>query len=194
MNARVTRLRQETIDTKPWLSIERAALLTEFYQKDKTVPVPIRRARALQYLMENKEIYIGSEDLIVGERGSGPKATPTFPELCCHSIQDFEVLNTREKISYSVDANALQVQKDSVIPYWEGRSIRDLIFNEMTPEWKNAYDAGIFTEFMEQRAPGHTVLGDVIYRKGLLDLKVDIESALSRLDFFNDSRGFCEEG
>jgi pyruvate formate-lyase/glycerol dehydratase family glycyl radical enzyme len=188
MNARVTRLRQETIDTKPWLSIERAALLTEFYQKDKTVPVPIRRARALQYLMENKEIYIGSEDLIVGERGSGPKATPTFPELCCHSIQDFEVLNTREKISYSVDANALQVQKDSVIPYWEGRSIRDLIFNEMTPEWKNAYDAGIFTEFMEQRAPGHTVLGDVIYRKGLLDLKVDIESALSRLDFFNDSQ------
>jgi formate C-acetyltransferase len=32
------------------------------------------------------------------------------------------------------------------------------------------------------------VLGDVIYRKGLLDLKVDIESALSRLDFFNDSQ------
>ena len=82
MNARVTRLRQETIDTKPWLSIERAALLTEFYQKDKTVPVPIRRARALQYLMENKEIYIGSEDLIVGERGSGPKACLLYTSRC----------------------------------------------------------------------------------------------------------------
>ena len=36
----------------------------------------------------------------------------------------------------------------------------------MTPEWMAAYDAGIFTEFMEQRAPGHTVLDDKIYRKG----------------------------
>ena len=56
--------------------------------------------------------------------------------------------------------------------------MRDRIFAEMTPEWKDAYDAGIFTEFMEQRAPGHTVLGDVIYRKGLLDLQADIDGAL----------------
>lgn len=186
MNARITRLRQATLDTKPWLSIERAALLTDFYRQDKTASVPIRRALAFQYLMENKEIYIGKEDLIVGERGSAPKATATFPELCCHSLEDFEVLNSREKISYSVDDHARQIQENDVIPYWQGRSMRDLIFAEMTREWKNAYEAGIFTEFMEQRAPGHTVLGDVIYRKGLLGLKADIESSLSNLDFFGD--------
>src|ERR1019366_1391925 len=39
---------------------------------------------------------------------------------------------------------------------------------------------------MEQRAPGHTVLGDVIYRKGLLELKDEIELELSRLDYFGD--------
>ena len=44
--------------------------------------------------------------------------------------------------------------------------MRELILNEMTDEWKAAYEAGIFTEFMEQRAPGHTVLDDKIYRKG----------------------------
>ena len=186
MNERVSRLRQATLETKPRLSIERAALITEFYRQDQTASVPIRRARAFQYLMENEEIYIGRDELIVGERGPGPKAAPTFPELCCHSLDDFEILNSREKISYSVDDHARQVQKDKVIPYWQGRSMRDLIFAEMTPEWKNAYEAGIFTEFMEQRAPGHTVLGDVIYRKGLLDLKADIAIALSRLDDFND--------
>src|ERR1035437_785284 len=137
MNERVRRLREATLETKPWLSIERAALLTEFYRQDKTASVPIRRARAFQYLMENKEIYIGKEELIVGERGPAPKGTPTFPELCCHGLDDFEILNSREKISYSVDENARQVQKNEVIPYWEGRSMRDLIFAEMTPEWKN---------------------------------------------------------
>jgi formate C-acetyltransferase len=186
MNDRVTRLRHETIETKPRLSIERAALLTEFYRQNKTTSIPIRRARSLQYLMEKKEIYIGSEDLIVGERGSAPKETPTFPELCCHSIEDLEILDTREKTSYAVDAKARQTQKDEVIPYWEGRSMRDLIFAEMTPEWKHAYEAGIYTEFMEQRAPGHTVLGDVIYRKGLVELKKEIQVELSRLDYFND--------
>ena len=52
--------------------------------------------------------------------------------------------------------------------------MRDLIFAEMTPEWKDAYEVGMFTEFMEQRAPGHTVLGDVIYRQGFsMDLDRD---------------------
>ncbi len=186
MNQRVAKLRQETLETKPWVSIERAALLTEFCCNDKTTSVPIRRACAFRYLMEHKEIYIGPSELIVGERGPGPKGTPTFPELCCHSMEDLDVLNSREKISYAVDERARQVHKDDVIPYWRGRSMRDLIFEEMSPEWKAAYEAGIFTEFMEQRAPGHTVLGDVIYRKGLLDLKADIEQALSRLDYFSD--------
>ena len=186
MNERVARLREETLAAKPWVSMERAALLTKFYRDDKTTSVPIRRARAFQYLMEHKEIYIGPDDLIVGERGPTPKGTPTFPELCCHSMEDLEVLDSREKTCYAVDQQARQVHNDEVSPYWRGRSMRDLIFEEMSAEWKAAYEAGIFTEFMEQRAPGHTVLGDVIYRKGLLDLKTEIESALSRLDYFND--------
>jgi len=186
MIERIARLRQSTLETKPWVSIERAALLTAFCRGDKTNSVPIRRARALQYLMEHKEVYIGPDDLIVGERGPAPKGTPTFPELCCHTLEDLDVLNSREKVSYAVGMDERRTQKDEVIPYWRGRSMRDLIFEEMSPEWKAAYEAGIFTEFMEQRAPGHTVLGDVIYRKGLMDLKADIEHALSRLDFFND--------
>ena len=186
MTERVNRLRQASLQAKPSLSIERAALLTEFYRQDKTMSVPIRRARAFQYLMEHKAIYIGKDELIVGERGPEPKAAPTFPELCCHSLEDLDILNSREKISYSVDDETRRIHKDEVFPYWHGHAMRDLIFAEMTQEWKNAYEAGVFTEFMEQRAPGHTVLGDVIYHKGLLDLKAEIESALSRLDFFND--------
>lgn len=187
MNERVARLRTSSLETKPRLSIERAQLLTRFDREDKTLSIPIRRARALQYLMEHKEIVIGEDELIVGERGPQPKAAPTFPELCCHSVEDFDILDAREKIAYSVDDRARQIQRDEVIPYWNGRSMRDLIFAEMTPEWKQAYEAGIFTEFMEQRAPGHTVLGDVIYRKGLRDLQSDITEALAKLDFFHDS-------
>jgi len=186
VEARVARLRQASLDAKPQIAIERAALLTDFYRNDRTTSVPLRRARAFEHLLEHQAIYLGEDELIVGERGPAPKAVPTFPELCCHSLDDFAILGSRDKTPYAADDRARQVQQEEVIPYWRGRSMRDLIFAEMTPEWKAAYEAGIFTEFMEQRAPGHTVLGDVIYRKGLLDLKGDIEAALSRLDYLND--------
>ncbi len=193
MNDRVARLRRQSLDEHPWLSMERAALITEFYKQTTETSVPVRRALALQYLMEHKTIHIGDGELIVGERGPSPKGTPTFPELCCHTLEDLDVLNSREKISYTVSDEARRIHAEKVMPYWRGRSMRDLIFREMRQEWKDAYEAGIFTEFMEQRAPGHTVLGDVVYRKGLLDLKAEVQESLIRLDYFNDPKAHEKE-
>jgi pyruvate formate-lyase/glycerol dehydratase family glycyl radical enzyme len=73
-----------------------------------------------------------------------------------------------------------------VIPYWQGRSMRDRIFKNLSPEWQKAYRSGLFTEFMEQRAPGHTTLDGTIYQKGLLDLKAEIAQSLAKLDQVND--------
>jgi formate C-acetyltransferase len=193
MTERVAQLRQASLDTKPWLSLERAALLTEFYRQAAPLSPPMLRACSLQYILERRAIYIGPEELIVGERGPRPKGTPTYPELCCHSLEDFQILHTREKISYCVAEAARRIQQEEIIPYWQGHSMRDRIFAEMTPDWKDAYEAGIFTEFMEQRAPGHTVLGDIIYRKGLLDLKGEVAESLARLDFFNDPRAYDKQ-
>ncbi len=136
------------------------------------------RALTFRHLMEQKAISIGPGELIVGEKGPMPKATPTYPELCCHSLQDLDILDSREKISSAVSLEARRMHQDTLIPYWHGRSMRDWIFREMIEEWKSVYEAGIFTEFMEQRAPGHTVLDDKIYRKGFLDFKREIERRL----------------
>ena len=193
MTERVQRLRQASLEAKPSVSLERAKLLTEFYRQAGPLSPPLLRARALEYIYAHREIYIGPEELIVGERGPRPKATPTYPELCCHSMEDFEILNTRQKIAYSVDDEGRRIQQEEIIPFWRGHSMRDRIFAEMTAEWKNAYEAGIFTEFMEQRAPGHTVLGGVIYRKGLLDLQREVAEAIARLDFFNDPQAYDKE-
>jgi pyruvate formate-lyase/glycerol dehydratase family glycyl radical enzyme len=193
MTERVQRLRQASLDARPWVSLERAKLLTEFYRQAGPLSPPMLRARALEYICEHRTIYMGAEELIVGERGPRPKGTPTYPELCCHTMEDFEILDTREKISYCVDDEARRIQREEIIPFWQGHSMRDRIFAGMTPEWKNAYESGIFTEFMEQRAPGHTVCGDVIYRKGLLDLQREVAEAIAGLDFLNDPRAYDKE-
>jgi pyruvate formate-lyase/glycerol dehydratase family glycyl radical enzyme len=191
---RVTCLRQQSLDAVPAISTERAVLMTTFYQQQLgMVSTPVRRALSFQYLMANKTIIIGEGELLVGEKGPAPKATPTYPELCCHTLQDFDILNSREKIPFAVDTAARQAQAEMVIPFWEGKSMRDLILAEMTQEWHDAYEAGIFTEFMEQRSPGHTVLDDKIYRKGMLNFIDDIDAARAALDFLNDDAAYDKQ-
>jgi pyruvate formate-lyase/glycerol dehydratase family glycyl radical enzyme len=189
MNARIKQLRKQTLTAKPYISSERAVLLTRFYQSGETdkVSIPVARALAFKYILENKSVFIGENELIVGERGPEPKATPTYPELCTHSLKDLDILANRDKISFQVSKETRKVYQDEIIPFWKGRSIRDRIFSEMDKEWKEAYEAGVFTEFMEQRAPGHTVLDDKIYHKGLRDFQKEIQNIIQSLDFQADS-------
>ncbi len=194
MSERVVRLRQQSVEAVPTLSTERAELLTEFYRRDRgAVSPPVQRALAFQYLMAHKAICINEGELIVGEKGPAPKAAPTYPELCCHSLEDLDVLAAREKISFAVGPEARRVYEEAIIPFWRGRTMRDLIFREMTAEWRAAYEAGVFTEFMEQRSPGHTVLDDKIYGQGMLDFKRAIQRELDGLDYLNDPQAYDKQ-
>ncbi|MDP4125849.1 MAG: glycyl radical protein [Bacillota bacterium] len=193
MNERVTKLRQLSLDKEAYISSERAELMTDFYRSAGNTSIPVQRALAFKYMMERKEVCINEGELIVGERGPAPKATYTYPELCCHSLEDLDILDSRPKISFKVSSQVRDSYEKSIIPYWQGRSMRDLIFSEMSEDWKTAYDAGIFTEFMEQRAPGHTVLDDKIYRLGFLDFIAKIDDHLARLDYLNDAEAYQKQ-
>jgi len=190
MNARIKKLRDQSLRAVPSLSPERALLVTAFYKTQAAAnqPVPVQRALAFKYILENKAVVINDGELIVGERGPSPKATSTYPEITCHSLEDLDILNSRKKTPFKVSAQTRKVYKDTIIPYWKGHSLRDRIFGEMTPEWLDAYRAGVFTEFMEQRSPGHTVLDDKIYKKGMTGFRKDIAERLTRLDFLNDPK------
>lgn len=191
MNERVRKLREESLYAVPKLSLERAQIVTDVYKKYQgKVSIPVLRALTFKELCERKTICINHGELIVGERGPKPKATPTYPELCCHTIDDFDIIDTRDKVFFKVDDEARRIQKEEIIPYWQGKSMRDLLFNSMTDEWKDCYNAGIFTEFMEQRAPGHTVGDNKIFNKGFLDFKREIEEEIEKLDFIKDLEAY----
>jgi len=192
MNNRIKILRQQSLDAVPTISLERAELLTDFYNSGKAdgASVPVARAMAFQYILENKSICINDNELIVGERGPSPKATPTYPEICTHTLEDFEILNNREKVSFKVDKKSFSIQQNKIQPFWSGHSIRDTIFKSVGQDWLDAYKAGVFTEFMEQRAPGHTVMDDKIFRKGFIDFKNDIQKSITNLDLVNDSKTY----
>lgn len=191
MTERIKRLREQSLNAVNRISAERALLITEFYKSGVAdgLPVPVQRALSFRYILEHKHICINDGELIVGERGPEPKATPTYPEICLHSLKDLQILNDRAKVSFLSDEQTRRAYEETIIPYWTGKTNRERIFNSLTEEWKNAYAAGIFTEFQEQRAPGHTVLGKKMFHTGLLDLKQEIQEALGQLDLLTDMEG-----
>ena len=191
MTERIRKLREQSLNAENRISAERALLITEFYQSGMAdaEPVPVQRALAFKYILEHKYICVNEGELIVGERGPAPKATPTYPEICIHSLQDLEILNDRPKVSFKSDETTRAAYRDIIIPYWKGKSNRDRIFQSLPQEWKEAYTAGVFTEFQEQRAPGHTALGIKMFRTGLLDLKEEIAESLAKTDLVNDPEG-----
>jgi formate C-acetyltransferase len=187
MNDRIKRLRQQNFDTPTTLSIERALIETEFYKKYYgTMPIAVLRARNFYEICKKKTLYIGDDELIVGERGPLPKAVPTFPELTCHSEEDLHTLNERELQRYTISQEDIDTYEREVIPYWKGKTQRERIFNHVSKEWEEAYHAGVFTEFMEQRAAGHTAMDGKMYHEGLLDVKARIEKRISELDYIYD--------
>ena len=187
MNERIQRLRKLSFDAEPSISIERALHQTAFYKEHNGKhSVPVLRALTFLDHCEKKTLYFGDDELIVGERGPSPKTIPTFPELTCHSVEDFHVLNTRDQQRYTIDQVDIDIYEKEVIPYWEGRTQRERIFSHVPEEWQRAYEAGLFTEFMEQRAPGHTALDGKIYKMGMLDFKKEIKAHLDSLDYLTD--------
>lgn len=194
MNARIKRLHQQSIDTPTTLTIERALLETAFYKENYgTMPNCVLRARNFYEICKKKTIYIGPDELIVGERGPVPKAVPTFPELTCHSVEDLHTLDTRELQPYHISQADIDTYEREVIPYWKGRTQRERIFGHVSKEWEEAYHAGVFTEFMEQRAGGHTAMDGKMYRRGLLDCKQQIADTIAALDYINDPEATDKE-
>ncbi len=184
INERIARLREESVNSEVRISSERARLITEFYKSDmaRGKSVPVQRALAFKYLMEHVSLPVEDGQLIVGLRGTGPNEVPTYPEINVHTLEDLEILDTRENMPYRVDEDTKKLYKEEIIPFWKGRAMRDIIFEKLPEEWINAYEAGVWTEFMEQRAPGHTAGGERIFQMGIEDIKREIRKRMEELE------------
>lgn len=188
MNERIQRLREQSVTTPVHIDLERAKIETDFYKEnDGKYSVPVMRAMTLKEYFSKKTLYFGDDELILGEKGKNPQASPTFPELCCHSEEDMKVMSERKLVSFHTTEEDRKLQAAEIIPFWKGRTIREKLLSRMTPEWHDCYEAGIFTEFMEQRGPGHTCGGEQVFTTGYLDYKEKIKKTMDALDWMNDS-------
>lgn len=187
LTERIKKLRDESKNAEVWIDPERAQIYTEFYKKNSDkYSIPVGRAKALYEYMTKKKLYLGDGELIVGERGQGPKRIPTYPEIACHGLEDLEELNGNMSLRYRVSDECRRIYDEEIIPYWRGRALRDKMFDQLSDNWMDIYKAGLITETLEQRAPGSMALDDRVLTTGLNKCKEDVRNALDKLDFIDD--------
>ena len=185
---RTRQLREISVNgCTPKVSMERAVLLTEAYKKyEGKVSSPVLRGLAFKHIMQNRTLYLDPRSLVVGEKGHEPWAAPTFPELCCHSLEDMENMNDRERVFFKTSEEDRRIQEEIIITYWKDRSLMSKMDKFLPEEWHLLFNAGLFTEFLQQRGPGHTVADGKIYQTGYLDFYNRIQNEIDNLDYNND--------
>ena len=180
-------LRQESETTRPSITLERAVIETEVYRAHEgKVPPPVLRGLFFRELMARRTLHLGDGELIVGEKGTRPQQAPTFPELCCHTLADFDNMDQRERVSFAVSDEDRRLQAEIIIPFWSERATMTKMMAALPDDWHRLFEAGLFTEFMAQRGPGHTVADGKIYRFGYLDFMAQIDERLARVDYGRD--------
>lgn len=136
MNERIQKLRELSVTTPVHIDLERAKIETDFYREnDGKYSIPVMRAMVLKEYFSKKTLYLGDGELIVGEKGKDPQASPTFPELCCHSVEDMTVMSERDLVSFHTTEEDRKLQAEEIIPFWKGRTMRERLLASMTPEW-----------------------------------------------------------
>jgi len=132
---RVKSLKRKMLEEERFLSLEQALIITEVYEKDPTVTVPVKRARALVEAMHRMAIAIDPEELIVGNRTVGVRGGVVFPEAGISWIdKEIEGLPTRPQDRFNTRPQDVAAFRERVLPYWRGKSLEDSLRREAGPE------------------------------------------------------------
>uniref|UniRef100_UPI003FEDBC01 glycyl radical protein n=1 Tax=Anaerobutyricum hallii TaxID=39488 RepID=UPI003FEDBC01 len=181
---RVERLRSMIVDAVPCIEAERAVLITESYQATEGLPMIMRRAKALENILNNLTVTIRDDELVVGTLTKAVRSCQLFPENSYKWVMDeFDTIETRMADPFKISEEDKATLR-KVLPYWEDKTISDLASSYMSEKTKECIANGVFTVgnyFFG--GVGHIIIDyDKAIRRGY---KAIIQDAVEALESFD---------
>lgn len=134
-------LNDEIRSVKPRIDVERAGIITESYEKTVGLPQVLRRAYALKDLLMKKTIFIGDNELIVGNHGSTLRSAPIYPEFGSLSREELEKMPIRQVDTLQITPDQIDYLVDDIFPKWEGYSTSSLARNLLPSQITDILDS-----------------------------------------------------
>ena len=182
-STRVSRLRQQLIETDPEIFSERGVLVTQAYCEGETDPIEICRARAMDKVLRRGSIAIKPDELIVGCKVDLPKGSPIYPEFNVKWLEDeLDTLAHREETPFFVSDDTKSTIRDQILPYWKGKTVYDRIVKAAPGKALKGAQEGLFFHYYMDRSIGHiSVNYEKVLKIGLSGIKAQIADQQSRL-------------
>ena len=184
MNERIGRLRERFLSSERKVDIERAMIVTEMYRENEEKPQIIKRALALKAILSRMGIDLRDDELIVGNQNKDRRGVPLFPEYAIDWISEqMDTFPTRQGDQFQITEEQKRTLRE-VLPYWQGRCLRDKVKGSLSPFLKEILGHGVFTnENFTMSAPGHVVPDyETVLQRGLIGIRDDCKERMDALD------------
>ncbi|HWR41850.1 glycyl radical protein [Sporomusa sp.] len=187
ISSRAGLLKDRLLSITPEICYERAELITESYKETEGMPIILRRAKALEKILEKMVIRIQPDELIVGNHTPKPRSSPIFPEFSFAWIEaEFDRLAQRAGDVFLI-SDECKEKLSTVFKYWQGKTTQEYAANLMPADAKAAQTNGVFTVgnyfFL---GVGHICVDyGMVLQKGYLGIKADVLKEKLKLDLTN---------
>ncbi|SOC09358.1 glycyl radical protein [Rhodobacter maris] len=142
---RITRLKNQILNARPYVEAERAVLATEAYKATEGLPPILRRARVVEKIFAELPITIRDDELVVGSITINPRSTEICPEFSFDWVEkEFETMAGRVADPFEIPKETAAALHEA-FKYWPGRTTSDLASSYMSQKAKDCMANGVFT-------------------------------------------------
>ncbi len=184
LTPRMREFREELLNAKPMVCVDRARITTETYRDNMDQPMVLRRALMLKNVLEGMPIFIEPQTLLAGNHASSNRSAPIFPEYAMDwVIAELDEFDKRDGDRFYITEENKQALRE-MAPFWKHNTVKERGLAAMSAASKLFYDLGII------KAEGNITSGDAhvavkygdVMAKGLRDVKARAEKKLAGLD------------
>ena len=144
LSERIKRLRDRQRSTTPTICLDRARLVTKYYQGVATEPNTLRRAKFFKYFLENRSIFIDPDSILAGHMASRLVGCPVFVDVLSWLSDEIDTADTRPYDPYQF----LPGEKDelkALAAQWKGHTFGDFTKAQIDEESALMEELGVFT-------------------------------------------------
>ena len=183
-SAQVQDLRNRVLETPSTVCIDRARIITDVYRANEDKQVIIKRALAMQAILEKMPIFIDPCEMVVGNQASSFRAAPVFPEYAVDWIvNEIDEIDKRPGDRFYIDEDK-KPELLEICEWWRGKTLKDKALATMSAESRFLYDIGMI------KAEGNITSGDghiaadfsTVLKEGITGVRKRAEERLNRLD------------
>lgn len=182
--ARIQHLKEESLQAKQYICVQRARYLTEAYARNEADPMILRRAKAFAHVLENMDVFLEDGQLLAGAQAGSLRAGSLFPEYCCQWLFDeIDQFEHRPGDRFYVRPEDRE-EILRIAGWWKGRTVEDRCMAVLPQEVKDAYTMSVMSASGNMTSgDGHIMLDfEKILHTGAQGIIDEAKAHLAQLD------------